>query len=200
MPTYEEIKSEIIELAEVLKKYPEPLQGKVFNILISKFLGNNVNINLDSVESSLEEEVNEPETEKIKGNQPKAKKQSTPKKSTPKDSFQIIKDLDLKGINGKESFVDFYKTKAPKTNIEFNVVAIYYLSKIMDIPSVNIDHVYTCYKEAGKKIPGNLRQSLGDTSSSKYGYINSKDNNFTIPVRGENLIEHDLPKTKQETK
>ena len=39
-----------------------------------------------------------------------------------------------------------------------------------------------------------LKQSLTDTSSSKYGYISVSNNCFSIPVAGENFVEFELPK------
>lgn len=193
MPNYEEIKREMVDIANVLKQYPEPLQEKVFDILIQNYIG----------ELPRKAEINRTEELVIsqeEQNQAEKKPKNTTKKSSAsisKDSFKIVKELNLKGINGASSFASFCSEKMPKSNIEFNVVSIYYLTKILGVSPVTIDHVYTCYKEVNRPVPGKLLQSLYDTAGPKYGYINfSQEDGYTIPVRGENFVEHDLPRKK----
>lgn len=118
---------------------------------------------------------------------------TTKKSVASKEVYQMNKDLDLLP-NGKESFKSFYEMKKPTTNIEFNAVAVYYMEKILGKAEITISDVYTCYKNVGRKVPNALKQSLTDTSSSRYGYIATANNCFTIPVVGENFVEYDLPK------
>lgn len=118
---------------------------------------------------------------------------TTKKSVASKEVYQMNKDLDLLP-NDKESFKSFYEMKKPTTNIEFNAVAIYYMEKILGKVEITISDVYTCYKNVGRKVPNALKQSLTDTSSSRYGYIATANNCFTIPVVGENFVEYDLTK------
>lgn len=185
MHTYEELKNEMLSIADVLKQYSESLQVKVFDILIGHYSGQPM-----PADGSNDAKVfkNQPATEQ---RQPVRVK----KKTSSKESFQIDKDLNLQGKEGNQSFREFCESKSPSSNIEFNVVAIYYLSRVLGVSPVTIDQVYTCYKEIGSKVPGNLKQSIHDTSSSKYGYIDAGNlNDLRLPTRGENLVEHDLPK------
>jgi len=106
----------------------------------------------------------------------------------------LVKDLNLKPKD-KKSLNDFYQEKNPRSNIENNVVFVYYMEKILNILGITLDHIYSCYKEIGLKTPLNLRQSIADTASNRYGYLDASDmQNIKIIVRGDNLIEHDLPK------
>lgn len=195
MPTYEDIKSEMIAIANVLKQYPEALQEKVFDILIQNYIGELPR--KDEICRTEEMMTNQEEQKQVEINSKKiGKKSRNSSSSASKDSFKIVKELNLKGVNGAPSFDSFYSEKMPKTYIEFNVVSIYYLTKILGVSPVTIDHVYTCYKEVNRPVPGNLMQSLYDTSSSRYGYINHSQDGYTIPVRGENFVEHDLPRKK----
>lgn len=119
------------------------------------------------------------------------------KKPSRPSSFSIVKDLDLRP-NDKKPLKEFYDEKAPSTNIETNTVFVYYLEKLLNIKNITVDHIYTCYKEVVRlRVPGNLKQSIVDTASNRYGYLNGADmQDIKLNVRGENLVEHDLPKTK----
>jgi hypothetical protein len=105
----------------------------------------------------------------------------------------LDRDLDLHP-KGKSSLVDFIHEKKPTTQNEKNVVFVYYLQREAGLSSVNVDQVYTCYKEAKERVPSNLRNSLAVTSSRK-GWINSDDmEDLSITPRGENVVDHDLPR------
>lgn len=67
----------------------------------------------------------------------------------------------------------------------------------MNYEKVDANAIYTCYKELPVKVPENIIQNLRDTSSSRYGYIDFKDGLCSITVRGENLVEKDLPEVKK---
>lgn len=112
-----------------------------------------------------------------------------------KETISIDKDLNLRE-KGKKSFKDFYDEKQPKSAMDFNTVAIYYLSQILELDNISAKQVYTCYKEVAKRPPDAFIQSLRDTASVK-GFIDSADvENLKIPSRGINFVEHDLPAKK----
>lgn len=119
--------------------------------------------------------------------------------SSSKESYQMNKDLNLLP-NDRETFQQFYEKKQPKTGIEINTVAVYYLEKILEKQEISIEDIYTCYKNVNARIPKALKQSLTDTSSSKYGYINAVNNYYTVSIVGENFVEYDLPKKKKDNK
>jgi len=112
-------------------------------------------------------------------------------------AYAINKDLDLYGKSGKQKLVDFYREKRPSTAIERNTVFVYYLKNILGYSPVTLADVYTCYsalKSEGVRSPGSFKQSIADTSSRKYGYIDAKNmEDLGIPLRGTQFVEHDLP-------
>ncbi|MBO8130969.1 MAG: hypothetical protein H0Z29_05560 [Candidatus Marinimicrobia bacterium] len=184
MPIYEDLKNELQEISEILSKFPESIQPKVFDILINNFLGRTGSEKMNKKENDIDKKTKD--------------KKGSKRKISSKETFTIVKDLNLMGPKDKPTFKDFYGGKKPKSNIEFNVVSIYYLKKILNIEKVNLNHIYTCYKEVGRKIPSNLKQSIYDTSGPKYGYIDaSNSNDLKLPTTGENLVEHELPRKKK---
>lgn len=189
MKSYEDIKAELIVIADVLKKYPESIQPQVFEILTKHFVGE---INVDKTESKAKQTETKSSDKKNEVVEPKSNGKA-PSKS--KETVSLIKDLDLRP-KGKTSFKDFYGEKRPSSAMDFNTVAIYYLKEVCQIDSVNPNHIYTCYKEVAQRPPAAFTQSLRDTAN-RNGYIDtSNTNDIKIPLRGKTFVEHDLPKTK----
>lgn len=117
------------------------------------------------------------------------------KKRTLQASGQLLKDLDLSGRNGtNKSLKEFIDEKKPSSNVQKTATFVYYLQNILNINEITIDHIFTCYKLMGFRIPNNLQQNLTDTCSSKYGYISRKDGKYTMTVMGNNYIEFDINK------
>lgn len=191
MKTYEEIKLELLEIAKILKNYPEGIQPKVFEILTNHFLGHSAT----SPHSDLKEPTKQgSETSPGKTAKPKTNSKTASKS---KDNLTLLKELNLRPT-GKKSFKDFFDEKKPSSAGEFNTVAVYYLSEMLSLPNITPNHIYTCYKEVSKRPPEAFAQSLRDTAS-KHGYIDTSDsNNIKVPLRGKNFIEHDLPKTQKQ--
>lgn len=191
MPTYSEIKLELIEISKIITTYPENIQSNVYELLISSYLDDEVPPKIKSNKTK----NNNTRTEK----QTTIKNKATKKKSSlgKKQSYSIVKDLNLRG-NGGQTFNEFVEEKNPSSAIEFNSVSVYYLKQVIKLKNVTINHINTCYKEAKRKPPGDLLQSIRDTSSNKYGYIDFSDSaDIKIPHRGESFVEHDLPKSKK---
>lgn len=188
----EEVKKIMLEIAEILNKFPENLQEKAFDVMVYQ-LWNIDTIELPSIDGAEEEAISEiapKDSEKESSVEKKVRK-----KNSSKEIYQINKDLNL-SPKDKTSLKQFVESKKPQSNIEFNAVVIYYMQKILNIESISIDDVYSCYKDIGRKVPNALKQSLTDTCSSKYGYIAVNNNSYSIPVKGENFVELDLPKEK----
>lgn len=122
---------------------------------------------------------------------PRAKSGSgKPKKRAP---LSIVKDLDLaKGKNGK--LKEFYEKYDAKTNLERNLVFVYYMQHELEIEGITDNHVYTCYRNVNAKLPTALRQSLLDTAH-RNGWLDTSDmNNIRVATAGMNYLEHDMPK------
>jgi hypothetical protein len=183
---YDDIKKIYLDMATVIEKFPDSLKEHVFQGLLKAYAGHQIVAKDDDVK----------QTTKNKGNH--ARKETNPrnpKKSS--ETYKIDRDL-LLNNNGKgDSFKEFYQKKKPSTNAEFNTVAIYYLTKIMNLTNVSYNQIYTCYKEISKKTPEAFKQSFTDTKN-KQGYIDiSDDGVLSLSLRGENFVEHDLPTEKK---
>ena len=110
-------------------------------------------------------------------------------------SGMLLKELDLTGSDGKESLRDFYSKFETSSNLERNLVFVYYLQHIKEVENININHVFTCYRNVPDlKAPGNLKQSLVDAGFKKGWLDTSSMENITVPISGINHLEHDMPK------
>jgi hypothetical protein len=134
----------------------------------------------------------------VSGNAKYGKKRSVSSEGKSKQKPQrIISDLDLRP-NNKKSFIDFINEKKPNNMKEKLTLSVYYLKNILEIDSVNINHIYTCFK--GTKdwlLPTNLINMIQQTGSAGLLITNNLDN-IEIPTVGENLIEHDLPRAESQ--
>jgi hypothetical protein len=107
--------------------------------------------------------------------------------------LSIVKSLNLQP-NGKESLKDFVTKKKPKTQEEHVAVYIYYLKNVLDETNVGFNHIFTCFKESGERMPGDLPQTCRNAASKK-GWIDTADaNDLKRTTRGDNLVEKDLPR------
>ncbi|WP_326913873.1 hypothetical protein [Sphingopyxis chilensis] len=119
------------------------------------------------------------------------KKSGSPKPSKKaKSVISIDKQLNLMP-NGKESAIDFSNKKNPKNHLEKGLVAVYYISKILEIEAVNISQVYTFYKHLSWQVPANLANAL--SKAGVEGWLDTSDqSNLKVAVGGENYVEHKM--------
>lgn len=132
----------------------------------------------------------------------KKKSSSTKSHSSPKPKSsgdpKMLTTLNLRP-KGKMALKDYAAKYSIKTTEELSLLIVYYLIEELK-EKVSIDHIYTCYKELGKKIPQHLRQTLINQKNNKnYIDINDWDDiKFTIP--GMNHMEHDIAKADGKSK
>lgn len=118
---------------------------------------------------------------------------SKSKKSSYKPPIMsIVKDLNLRP-EGELSFRDFYDQKKPTTQAQAVTVAVYYLKRILEMDKVTPEHVFTCFKDVGQRIPKDLPQTIRDAAKRKGWVDTSERGNVKITTHGENMIDHDLP-------
>lgn len=124
---------------------------------------------------------------------PSASTNSKPKKSQHKPpTMEIVKDLDLRPKE-KCSCREFYSQKNPITQEQAITVVVYYLKRFLDLDKVTPDHVFTCFKDVGRRTPKYLPQAIRDTAKRKGWVDTSERGNIKVTNHGENLVEHDLP-------
>jgi hypothetical protein len=103
-----------------------------------------------------------------------------------------VKDLDLVP-KGKKPFKAFVEEKKSANQSEKITVCLYYLCRILELPGVTANHVYTCLKDIGAKTPNDLPQTMR-TIAKQNGYIDaSNGKDLKITNSGDNLIEQSLP-------
>lgn len=188
MKTFDETKEAVISIGKIIKEMPDSIQEKAFDVLLNSFLEktHHADIKADNQTQKSDPSTTSPKPKKVQK-----------KSGVTKETITMDKNIDLKGSGGNPSFRDFVEEKKPSSNIQFTTVAVYYLKKILQLEKVTINQVFTCYKNAGRKTPGNFAQNIWDTSSSKYGYITLNGDDIGIPNSGESFVEYDLPAKKK---
>lgn len=114
-------------------------------------------------------------------------------KGSKKRALSIDKDLNLRpdSADSLEAFVD---KKRPTSNIVKNVVCVYYLEKHLNMEKVTANQVLTCYKSLSWRVPADIANTLQQAGSK--GWLDTSDSeNILLTTLGENLVEHDLPKS-----
>lgn len=108
----------------------------------------------------------------------------------------FAKDLDLSGGTDGPSLKEFYGRYDHKTNYERNLIFTYYLKQVISIDKVNLDHIFTCYRNVEHKIPKALEQSMRDTAKDK-GWVDIDNlEDIDVPIAGINHLEHDMAKAE----
>jgi len=192
MPTYDELKSELKEIAKLIAEFPDSVRPQVYELLIVQFAG----------PTAITPKVNEQARElgstvsQMRSAQPKKEKSGTTRKGVGKESYNVDRNLNLRGGKNVPTFEDFHREKKPGSAQEFNAVAVYYLKRVLELETATLDQVYTCYREVKRPQPKAFKQSFIDTKN-KGGWIEfDSDGNLEIPHRGVVFVEHDLPHVK----
>ena len=80
--------------------------------------------------------------------------------------------------------------KYRKSSSQQNLLFVYYLKQVLKLSNINQDHVYTCYRELGAKLPNDLYHSLSDNISKNRWLMNISD--LSLTAKGLNFVEHDM--------
>ncbi|MCM0021969.1 MAG: hypothetical protein NBV67_18430 [Tagaea sp.] len=175
------------EIAKVVNQFSSPdVQVQAFKILTGILSGS---LEIAAASEARHATPSTPPSTGISGG-PKPKRRSGAT-AQPK----LVNDLDLKP-KGKTSLKDFFAEKGPSSDPEVYACMVFYLKNILQIDTVGMDHLFTCFKDLGRKVP-NIKQGLKNTQRRK-GYLNTADfSNINLTRNGENFVEHDLkPKVK----
>jgi len=108
-------------------------------------------------------------------------------------SMSLIKEMDLHP-SGKQSLREFFGEKQPKTQFEQIAVFVFYMRSVLEIDGISPNHIYTCFKDVSAKPPVDVPQVARNCAAQKGWIDTSRKEGIDITTRGENLIDHDLPR------
>lgn len=168
-------------------KYINPINDEDFSIM---------NLGIEKIEEIISRSNGSTTTNKTSRIKKENKNNNVNNKKSKKlSNLEYLTDFNFKPSNNK-SLKDFYNEFSPKNNYEKNLIFVYYLQEIQKISIITTNHIYSCYRELGLKIPS-LPQSLIDTSANK-GYIStSNTNDLKVTRTGMNYIEHDIERNNE---
>jgi len=107
-----------------------------------------------------------------------------------------LSDFDFRPL-GKDALKDFFGKYKPKSNLENNLIFVYYLQEILRESPVTMSHIYSCYRHIGIKIPS-FPQTLVDTKGVK-GWIEYPNyNDVKVTRAGINYMEHEMHKNEDQ--
>lgn len=113
-------------------------------------------------------------------------------KTRASNKFKVITDLNLRP-KGKASLKEFAAKYVIKSGEELSLLIVYYLKEELK-ETVTANHIYSCYKELGNKIPQYFKQTLSNQKNRK-NWIDVDDwNDIKYTTPGMNYMEHDITK------
>lgn len=116
------------------------------------------------------------------------------KSRTAKETHILVKELDLAAKGDKPSLKDFFARYKTSSNFERNLIFVYYLQNIVKVTPITSNHIFTCYRDVGTRVPGAFNQSLRDTASQKGWIDTSSLDDIKLTTQGINYIELDMAK------
>jgi hypothetical protein len=119
------------------------------------------------------------------------KPRGTGKKTDRNAGLELVPNLDFRP-NGKQSLKEFVEKKNPKSDVETVLAVLYYMQHIMGLTKIGPAHVMTAFKEAGKAVPVDLKQTIRNVKKSKMwlNFIDIED--FRTTTQGDNFVEHEM--------
>lgn len=151
------------------------------------------NVDVEQVEDApdLVDEVDSSEEEP--SSQTARKPRGTGKKVDRNAGLELVPNLNFRPV-GKQAFKEFVQHKDPKNDVEMVVVALHYMQHLMELPTTGPSHVMTAFKEAGKAIPVDLRQTIRNVKKAKM-WVNFTDiEDVKTTTQGDNFVEHEMGK------
>lgn len=140
-----------------------------------------------------------PVTPKKTDEKPEAKvEEQAPRRGKPrqpkKETLSIVKELNLAGQGDKPSLKDFFSKYNVVSNLERNLIFVYYLQNVAQEKPITSNHIFTCYRNTNVKIPGAFIQILRDTASKKGWIDTSSLDDIGLTTQGINHVEYEMTK------
>jgi len=97
--------------------------------------------------------------------------------------------------NGKQSLKAFLDEKNAKNDVEVTLATVYYMQHVMTLSKMGPGHVRTAFKEAGKSIPVDLKQTIRNLKNTRI-WVNFTDiEDIKTTTQGDNFVEHEMGKS-----
>jgi hypothetical protein len=109
------------------------------------------------------------------------------KRSNGSKSYKRLTDINFYPAD-KISLDDFIKKYNIKSDNDRNLLFTHYLTEILGVSDVTLDHIYTCYDAANHKIPVDIAKSLNNTKVRK-GWLKSDNSIYSITIKGINKLK-----------
>ena len=95
---------------------------------------------------------------------------------------------------GKQALREFVEEKSPKNDLEAALATVYYMQHHMGLAKIGPAHVMTAFKEAGKAIPVDVKQTIRNVKKLKI-WLNFTDiEDVRTTTQGDNFVEHEMGK------
>lgn len=146
---------------------------------------------IEEVEEITDETDETPVSDEDSSSSNGRKPRGTGKKIDRNAGLALVPDLDFRP-SGKASFRDVVGKKTPENDLETVLVAVHYMQHTMAVPKIGPSHVMTAFKEAGKAIPADLKQTIRNIKKQRMWLNFSDIEDIRTTTQGDNFVEHDM--------
>jgi hypothetical protein len=105
--------------------------------------------------------------------------------------LDLVPDLDFRP-GGQPTLKEFIDQKSPKSDLEATLVVLYYMQNLMSLTKIGPAHVMTGFKEIGRAIPVDVKQTIRNVKSSKMWLTFSDIEEIRTTTQGNNFVEHEM--------
>jgi hypothetical protein len=157
------------------------------------FLLQQADAEVEVVEEAIDqaEEVEAPSEEPAPPNARRPR--GTGKKVDRNAGLNLVPDLNFRPT-GKQALREFVEEKSPKNDLEAALATVYYMQHHMGLAKIGPAHVMTAFKEAGKAIPVDVKQTIRNVKKLKI-WLNFTDiEDVRTTTQGDNFVEHEMGK------
>lgn len=147
----------------------------------------------ETVEDTVDEAEDAETSQEEPASQSARKLRGTGKKIDRNAGIDLVPNLNFRPA-GKQALKEFVEKKGPKNDVEAVLACVYYMQTVMGVTKIGPAHVMTAFKEIGKAIPVDLKQTIRNIKKSKM-WLNFTDiEDFKTTTQGDNFVEHEMSK------
>ncbi|MCB1806448.1 MAG: hypothetical protein KDJ99_15265 [Candidatus Competibacteraceae bacterium] len=107
--------------------------------------------------------------------------------------LQLVPDLNFRPQD-KQPLKEMFQQKGPENDTEAALLFVYYLQHVMASDKISASHVMTAFKEVGKAIPADIRQTIRNIKKTRM-WVNFSDlDDIKMTTQGDNYVEHEMGK------